>query len=416
MGPPARGGHFAVTVVRWALELVLQAGVSLRGTAAALAVTVAHLGLELATPTATTVRSWLLRLGCFALTRTLPCDTPWVWLIDHTLQIGAVKLLVILGCPLPGVPFGERPLGLADLQLLAVVPMEESNGPAVAAVLEQTVARTGVPRQIGSDQGTDLNAGVALFQRQHPGTAHVHDLAHQAANVLKQRWQKDERWTSFLQQLAQTGAKVRQTRVAHLLPPTPRPKARFMNVGPVLRFAGRVLRLLDNPASSVAVAERYGWLRSYRESVSGWTCEHAVVQTALQEVRQHGVSRESAAALDTAWAALSWTPGARDVAARLRASVRREGALAAAGERLVGSTEVLESAFGKLKRVERSYAGDGFTGLVLSLGAMTGTWSTADLCQALAAVPQKKAEGWVNRVLGKSVQWFRRLFVEDAKV
>jgi hypothetical protein len=403
-------------VVHWATELVLRASVSLRGTAAALALTVQHLGLELATPAATTVRSWLLRLGCFALTRPLPRDTPWLWLIDHTLQIGAVKLLVILGCPLNVLPFGARPLCLADLQLLALVPMEKSNGPAVAAALEQTVARTGVPRQIGSDQGTDLNAGVALFQQQHPGTAHVHDLAHQAANVLKHRWQKDDRWTSLLQQLAQTAAKVRQTRVAHLLPPTPRPKARFMNVGPVLRFARRVLRLLDNPALDVAVTERYGWLRDYRESVSGWTCEYEVVQSALQQVRQHGVGRESAAALDAAWAELSWTPGARDVAARLRASVRKEGEQARPGERLVGSTEVLESVFGKLKRLEGSYAEDGFTGLVLSLGAMTSTWSEAEVAEALEAVPKKKAEGWVGRVLGKSVQWFRRLFVEDTDV
>jgi len=377
---------------------------------------VQRLGLDLATPTAGTVRAWLLRLGCFALTRPLPHDTPWVWLIDHTLQIGAVKLLVILGCPLATVPFGERPLCLADVQLVALVPMEESNGTTVAAVLEQTVARTGAPRLIASDNGTDLNAGVALFQQRHPGTAHVHDLAHQAANVLKQRWEKDERWASFLQRLAQTGAQVRQTRVAHLLPPTLRPKARFMNVGPVLRFAGRVLRLLDKPAAGVAVAERYGWLREYRVALADWTCAHEVVQAALGQVRRHGVGRESAAELGAAWAEVAWTPGAWDVAARLRASVRREGAQAAAGERLVGSTEVLESAFGKLKRVEGSYAGDGFTGLVLSLGAMTGTWSEADVCQALAAVPQKKAEGWVKRVLGKSVQWFRRLFVEDTKV
>jgi hypothetical protein len=396
-------------VVRWAIDLVLQAGVSLRGAAATLTLTVQRLGLDLATPAAGTVRAWLLRLGCFALTRPLPQDLPWVWLIDHTLQIGAVKLLVIIGCPLAAVPFGDRPLCLADVPLLALVPMEESNGTTVAAVLEQTVARTGSPRLIVSDHGTDLNAGVALFQQRHPGTAHVHDLAHQAANVLKQRWEKDERWASFLQRLAQAGAKVRQTRVAHLLPPTLRPKARFMNVGPVLR-------LLDNPAASMAVAERYGWLREYREALAGWTSEHEVVQAALLQVRQHGVGRESAAELEAAWTEIAWTPGAQDVAARLRARVRREGAQAAVGERLVGSTEVLESAFGKLKRVEGSYAGDGFTGLVLSLGALTGTWSEADVCQALEAVPKKKAEGWVERMLGKSVQWFRRLFVEDAKV
>ena len=297
-----RGGQFSVTVVRLAVDLVLDAGASLRGSAASLSLMATRLGLDLAMPWYGAVRSWLLRLGCHALTCPMPSGD-WVWLVDHTVQIGACKLLVIAGCLLTDVPLGERPLRQSDLHLIGLSLMEHSTQATVAVELELATQRTGIPRQIVSDQGSDLNSGVKQFQQEHPGTAHVHDLAHQAANVLKQRWGKDERWSAFVSRLAQTGAKLRQTRDAHLLPPTVRPKARFMNVGPTLRFAGRVLKLLDTAQPGARTEEHYGWLREYREAIQGWTSEQRVAEAAIRHVRTHGVGQDTASALETAWVA-----------------------------------------------------------------------------------------------------------------
>lgn len=409
-----RGGQFSLTIVRLALDLVLQAGASMRGAAAGLSLIAMRLGLDVAMPSFGALRSWILRLGCYALTCPLPSGE-WVWLIDHTVQIGPCKLLVIVGCPLAKVPLGERPLQQSDLHLVGMSLMEHSTKEAVAAELEKAVLRTGVPRQIASDQGADLNGGVKLFQQEHAEIAQVHDLAHQAANVLKQRWSKDERWSQFVSRLAQTGAKLRQTREAHLLPPTVRAKSRFMNVGPTLRFAGRVLKLLDTGTPSARTEEHYGWLRDYREALTGWTSEQAVAESAVQHVRTHGVNRDTAATLDGVWSTINVTPGARDVAARLRTAVRTEGAQAKVGETLVGSTEVLESTFGKLKRLEGSYADDGFTGLSLALGAILGERTEDQVKEALEAVPKKAAEGRVHRLLGTTVQMFRRLFVNTGK-
>lgn len=386
----------------------------MRGAAAGLRLIAARLGLDVAMPSYSAVRSWLLRLGCHALTCALPSGV-WVWLADHTVQIGACKLLVIVGCLLNETPLGERPLRQSDLHLVHLSLMEHSTKETLALELERAVLRTGVPREIASDQGTDLNGGVQLFQQQHAGIAHVHDLAHQAANVLKQRWGKDERWSALLARLAQTGAKLRQTRAAHLVGPTVRPKARFMNVGPTLRFAGRVLKLLDTPTPGARTEEYYGWLREYREALTSWTSEHQVAEAALRHVRRYGVGLDTATALDAAWSSVEWTPGARDVAARLRTAVRTEGAQAKPGEALVGSTEVLESTFGTLKRLEGSYAGDGFTGLSLALGAILGERSEEQVREALEAVPKKEAEGWVKRLLGTTVQMFRRAFVGSVK-
>lgn len=387
----------------------------MRGSAAGLGLIAARLGLDVAMPSYSAVRSWLLRLGCHAMTCSLPSGV-WVWLVDHTVQIGARKLLVIVGCLVHEAPLGERPLRQSDLHLVHLSLMEHSTQATVAVELERAAERTGIPRQIVSDQGSDLNGGVKRFQQQHAGIAHVHDLAHQAANVLKQRWSKDERWSAFVTRLAQAGAKLRQTRAAHLVPPTVRPKARFMNVGPTLRFARRVLKLLDTGTPSASTEEHYGWLRDeYREALTSWISEQAVAEAAVKHVRTHGVGQDTPTALESAWSQVEWTPGARDVATRLRTAVRTEGAQAQRGESLVGSTEVLEATFGTLKRLEGSYAGDGFTGLSLALGAILGDRSEEQVREALDAVPRKEAEGWVHRLLGTTVQMFRRAFVGGAK-
>jgi hypothetical protein len=396
--------------VRLAVDLVLQAGASMRGAAAGLALLASRLGLDIVMPSFGAIRSWLIRLGCYALTCVLP-QGDWVLLIDHTVQIGPCKLLAILGCPLAEVPLGQRALSHSDVRLVGLSLMEQATHQSVAAELERAKQRVGNVREIVSDQGSDLNGGVQLFQQQHEGVAHVHDLAHQAANVLKQRRQHDEPWSEFVAKLAQAGAKVRQTREAHLRPPTMRAKARFMNIAATLRFADRVLRLLDTGQASARTEANYAWLRDYRTALVNWQSEQSVVESALTHVRRHGVSQETAAQLEAAWAKLVLTPGAGDVAARLRTAVRTEGAQAKPGEALVGSTEVLESVFGKLKRLEGSYAGDGFTGLSLVLGAILGERKEEQVQEALEAVPKKAAEGWVRRLLGTTVHMFRRVFV-----
>jgi hypothetical protein len=356
-------------------DLVTHTGGSLRGVAAILALLVDHWHLPFATPSFSTIRSWLLRLGCYALCCPLPQDLPWVWMIDHTIQIGSQKLFVILGCPLRDVPFGQRNLCLTDLRLIALVPMEHSTHEQVDAELEKASARTGVPRLIVADHGSDVKKGIDAFQQRHPTTLHVHDVVHYGANVLQNRWERDPRWQEMLRQLQQTNQKLRQTTEAYLLAPTLRPKARFMNVGPLLRFAQRVLRLLESKQPNERVVERYSWLRDYEEALAGWGEEHRLVQTTIERVRRHGVNAHTLGVLEEAWGELSTRTGTTMVAGHLRAYARRYGSRAAAGETLVGSTEVLESSFGKLKRLEGDASGSGFTGLVLALGALTGTAS-----------------------------------------
>lgn len=77
-------------------RLVVQAGVALRAVPRVLGIFWGAADATTSLPAATSVRWWLLRLGLFALREPLAVADDWVYLIDHSVQIGSVKVCVIL--------------------------------------------------------------------------------------------------------------------------------------------------------------------------------------------------------------------------------------------------------------------------------------------------------------------------------
>jgi len=357
----------------------------------------------------------VLRLGCYALFCPLPQDVPWLWIMDHTIQIGAKKLFLIVGCPLLDVPFGQRCLSLADLRLIALVPMEQSDQYLVDAELERATQRTKAPRLIVSDQGADLTKGIEHFQQRHANTVAVGDIAHHGANVLENRWGRDPRWKELLQRLAQTNQQIRQTADAFLLSPTLRNKSRFMNVGPLLRFARRVLKLLPTEIPNAKAQQRYRWLLEYEEDLAGWLEQYDLVEKTIRHLRLHGLKAGTLAELEQAWGGESVRTATKMVRGHMRAYVSKNVRQAQEGETLAASSEVLEAAFGKLKAKAGESGKGELTGMALALGTILGKHDEEEVRRALDAVPQKKAEGIIARLLGPTLCWLRHQLFGAAK-
>ena len=111
--------------------------------------------------------------------------------------------------------------------------------------------------------------------------------------------------------------------------------------------------------------------------------------------------------LEKEWGAESERPGTKMVRGHMRVYVRKNVRQAKEGETLAASSEVLESAFGKLKaKVGDSSKGE-LTGMAMSLGAILGKHEEGEVRQALDAVPEKKAEGMISRLLGPTLCWLR---------
>lgn len=167
-------GHtYSVGHVLWFVSLVLQSATSLRGAPRSMAMPLRLFQLPDTVPTWSTGRLWLLRLGYYKLTRAKDQADDWVWIIDHTVQVGQEKCLVILGVRLHVLATLKRALNHEDVEPLALLPMSLSNGPLILQQLEASVNQTGVPRQIVADHGSDLKAGIEAFCQTPPTTCSI---------------------------------------------------------------------------------------------------------------------------------------------------------------------------------------------------------------------------------------------------
>lgn len=373
-------------------------------------------------PAASSVRWWLQRLGLYALREPLPKAGDWVLLIDHSVQIGTTKACVILGIRLCDIPYPQRALRFEDMHVIVVIPVEQSTGEIVDAQLEQATRRIGIPRQIVSDGGSDVKKGAALFAGHHPETAVTYDAAHHGAIVLKRRFEDDPQWSEYIGRLGQVKSRIRQTIDTFLASPSLRPKARYMNLESLLKWSRRMLELLDRDASgsssraSKRAELRYGWLRDYRVSIEKWSRWEATVRASVSYVRTRGLSVDSESGLREHLSEVPPELYDETLATELGTFVRESSAAAGPGECLVGSTEVLESLFGKWKTLERQESQSGITGLILSLGALLGAWPLSRIQTALEATPVKHVVSWCQDHLPSSVQSQRRITFSGQKV
>lgn len=405
--PP--GHAYSYDIIRCAVQLVLEAATSLRGASACLEIVKPWLGLE-RVPVPNTGENWLLRIGLYELTRPKEQADDWAWLADHSIQIGPHKVLVIVGVRLSVWRAAHRPLELDDLSMIAIKPMLTSAGESVCQELKAAAALHGAPRMIGCDGGTDLNKGITLFQKEHPQTARVGDIAHKAALLVKREVGGDSRWDRFLSQLGRTTQHVNHLSLACLVAPAPRLKSRYMNLYEQVGWGLRLLRFLDTPErleraklDRSQVEEKFGWVRDYRQALAEWDEVMRVVGTTLQFVRGEGYFQQAASQLRERLGTVEAPPAAR-VASDLIDYVAEQSHSARGDERLIGSTEVVESLFGKLKRLEGQQNKNGFTKLLLGMSASVATLSKEYLHAAFSAIKTKDIAAWCEKHLGISLQ------------
>jgi hypothetical protein len=420
---PSRHPHTLVTI-RLAILLVVQARVSWRAAQVILALCADLRGPLLQRPCYATVRSWLLRLGLHLLRRPLERAGDWVVLIDHTIQLGRHKCLLVLGLPLAALRATGYALQHQQVTVLALEVMSRSTGEQVAAVLRRARQRVGRIAQVVCDRGADLLKGLRPLQQDDPALVVSYDIRHLLAALLRAELRHDPRWAEFLRGCAAVLPKVRQTSANFLAPPTLRQKARYMNLEGHVRWAQQLLaweqggqwaalgQALGQPAEQARAwfDEHLGWLRGLRQPLADYAGLLRVIGLAEAEVHTAGLSRQTAAAFWARWQGQAGPASWRvwQFAQRVRVRLQEEGGQVPAGQAWLGSSLVIESLFGTYKElVKRSPSGE-MGPEVLLLPVLTAEVTNELVREALETVSQAEVRAWVKEQLGESAQARKR--------
>ena len=415
--------HYSTGVVQLFLKIVLSCAATQRATAGVLDLIARWLpGVE-ETPCPNAGRLWLLRLGLYELLREKEKADDWVWIMDHTIQLGPWKCLVIVGLRLSVWSKKRGPICHEDLVLLNLTPMEQATGERVHQAMLETTAVTGIPRQIVSDGGTDLKKGVEFLHQAHPEIAHVRDIKHKMALLLKKELEKNERWTSFVTESNKAKLGMTQTTLAHLVPPSLKTKARYMNLDTLVSWGCDILQHLDSPPTDprintdrVKFEEKCGWVREYSCALQEWSQLLALAEAAEDYVRQEGYHIRASRTLAERLVPLATTSGARRLSADILEFVTHESAAAKTdAERLVGNSEVLESLIGKYKRLQSTHSKGGMTAMLLSFGAIVSNKTQETIRTALGCIRTDQVAEWCRKKLGITLQSQRKLAFAGTK-
>ncbi len=405
---PLKGHKFGPRMIRLAVNLARIVG--FRPTERVLDTVWEWLGVKQPLPDWTTIRTWLLRVGVAVLQEPIEAADDWIWMADHSNQIGPEKALVVLGVRASQLPPRGETLRHEDIHLLTVRPGTAWKREDMGLVYCELAKRYGTPRAVLCDGAVELRDGAQSLQKQRSDTIVLQDFKHKAATFLKAIMGDHPRFAEFNTHLGKTRSAIQQTELAHLTPPAQKPKARFMNLASTLDWAATVLWLLDHPEAhareSLAperLEEKLGWLRSFAVELAEWRECQQVVNAGVTFINEQGLFSGAGAQLRVAMGTNLRHAAGQRLAQRLVEFVAAAESQLKEGERLPMSTEILESTFALYKQLERQHSKGGFTSLLAGFGALLKKATDESIRRAFSSVSVKDVHQWTRKNLGATL-------------
>jgi hypothetical protein len=400
-------------VISLCLNLCKEIG--FRPAATALKIVFDWLGIDVKIPSFDSMRVWSCRVGIAQLKMLVKNGNDWIWIADHSNQIGQEKVLQIIGIRVSDLPPLGETLPREKMVVLATIPGTSWKREDVRREYDKLAKRIGPPKYLLTDGAVELRESADVLEIDGEKPILLRDMKHYAANVFEKMIGKDERFKEYLSKLGRTRSAVQQTELSHFTPPPQKPKARFMNLGPTLRWGRMVSYHLSHCHSksrqgitAQRMNDKLGWVRDFRDELAVWNRCQDVMQASLRFINRQGVYRGAATKLkDVLEQVRDEYPQncelSATMASKLIAFVEESETQLDEGERAWLSTENLESLFGQYKRLEGQHSKGGFTSLIAAMPMLLTNWTPDRVRASLSAISVKDMKQWVRENLGTTL-------------
>ncbi len=353
-------------------------------------------------PSHATVLLWIKKYGYYELTKEKFHAEDWVILLDESVQFGQNKLLVIYGIRHSDIDF-TRPLHYKDLTPLV---LKSKSGWKAADIKEQIQT---IQQQIGTiqyavaDQGSSIRKALDLVD-----IPHIYDLTHFISLTIEHLYKNDSEFKEYTQKLAHLRGAQALSKMAHVLPPAQRAKARFMNLRPISDWGMAVLRLLDKPTDLYkAEIENLIWVNQYRSLIVELSLLNKMVNEIQFVLKTRGLSKENIALCKPIMAQANTKrlmDFSKDMLEYLLSAIK----VVPTAEKIICSSDILESSFGKYKNYLQANPMIGITNLCLSLSAFTGTLNNNEIKCAFENTTITNIKDWTYQNVGKTTMMMRK--------
>lgn len=413
MGEKAPRRWYPILMIIMCIKMVLEASISFRAAPKTVHIAFSQFAAvkDQPVPSYKSIARWLTQVGLYKLNCPKEQANDWALIVDNSIQIGTQKCLVILGTRLS--KFQGKALTFEDMEMLVMELHDKSDAKIVCQALEKGQKKVGKVAMVCADDGPDLRGGIDLFCKKH-GAGRVFDITHKIGTFLKKILKEDAEWQAFSTAAATAKKKMQQTQAAHLAPPNQRTKSRFMNIEILVRWAIDVMVAIEtsNHPDRELLEQYCGWIRQYKGLIERLKQLDFISQKIRQHIREHGIctttGEEIDALLETEMEHLCYNPEACEYAGELIDFIKEQSKIVPFGQTWIGSSEIIESLFGKLKCLEHDQSKGGFTSLVLGAAACVGKIDADVVRAAMTQVKTGDVNAWTREQMGTTLLSKRR--------
>ena len=370
-------------------------------------------------PHFTSVINWTVRFGLAALNQVERMGRPWLAIIDLSIDVGVKKALVVLRVPIDALARRGSAIELEDCECIGLCVTERTDGDTVAEALTQIFAAAGDPVALIKDGGTDLGKGVALWKEREGKKSvwSIDDIGHVMANALKAQFEKTKAFEHFVGIVHKAGARLRQTKLAFLIPPKLRTKGRFQGISKLGEWAEKMLDALAGRGR----AEKHSALAKLRTAMAGFAPLRPFIERfasivrgvaeVLEILKNKGLNQDT---YRQCCQLAEQLPERSKVKKRLLVWLQRhlhiQCRLGISQMPLLVSSDIIESLFGKFKHIiERGPQAD-MNRTTLVIPALCGKIDGQAIAQALAHTTHGDIQRWEQENIPYTLRKRRRAF------
>lgn len=382
-----RGHRYNLWQILFSLKLRQSGNCSLRGCSAIFSTLSEEIGLSGPIPSHTNIRNWEMKLGYSRIEHQSYGSDPWVLIPDESMCLGQECILLLLGVRLSQYQLGKA-LSFEDVRVLSISIAKSWKSEQIDQVIEDLKAKGLKIAYAVSDGG--LNLVKSLKTKQIPRVA---DCTHAFSNWVENRYKKQELFEQYSKQCARFKQKIAMSKYAQYMPPMQRSKARFLNLGTLAKWGTQMLKLLDQEqiAPQNELAQKLKWIIPYKDLIEELSQVTRTIDEVCCILKNQGLSLKTKIKCNQVLEKLNPPEGLKQAISNyltenLNKFTHRK--------KLICSSDIIESFFGKFKNKFNSSPACGLTPSVLTLALYPQKFSQKEILTAFESTKIKDIEKW----------------------
>jgi hypothetical protein len=332
----------------------------------------------------------------------------WILMIDESIEFGHDKLLVILGIREANIDF-NRALHYHDMTCLKLSASSSWKGEDIKTVLDGLSSELGTIKYVVADMGGPIKKALRLSC-----ITHIEDINHKISWFIKELYKDDKEFKSYSEKLARLRGSLGLSNMSHILPPQQRVNSRYMNLKPIFNWGMSILKMLEDEKSDPLEKEKMMFVKEYGDLIRQTHRLICIANSIQEELKKHGLyektKKDCICLFDNILDVriLKFKDMINGFLTNICHSVK-------GSEKILCSSDILESSFGKYKNYISDNISVGITDLSLAIPAFSGKLDKDEIKAAMEGVKVVTIKEWGDKNIGVTQTKKRRTSLKTGR-